>query len=155
MRLDRVVDGPAGARDEGEPMIQPWNDDHLWREMLGAEADNSGGDLSLLSDAPGDEPGDESGAAASGITSHVFARSGNRATSKSTFKPPHTTDAVFTRVAFFTADTSRLVLSDWRNKGSANPYKTLIQQWYFDDARARKALVLWSMNGSTWRSWAD
>lgn len=140
-------------------MIQPWNDDQLWREMLGAEGDDPGGDLSLLSDEPSDEPsdeaGDQAGEAASGITSHVFVRSGNRATSKSTFKPPHTTDAVFTRVAFFTADTSRLVLSAWLNKGSANPYQTLVQHWYFDDARARKALVLWSMNGSTWRSWAD
>jgi hypothetical protein len=145
-------------------MIQPWGNEQLWREMLGAEGDEAGGALELLRDGSGDEPGDEPSEnevdaaveiSASGITSHVFARSGIRATSKSTFKPPHTTDAVFTRVAFFTADTGRLVLSHWLNKGSANPHQTLIQHWYFDDARARKALVLWSMNGSTWRSWAD
>jgi hypothetical protein len=132
--------------------------------MLSAEGDEPGGALEQLGDGSADEPGDQPSAggvdaaaeiSASGITSHVFARSGSRATSKSTFKPPHTTDAVFTRVAFFTAETSRLVLSRWLNKGSANPHQTLIQHWYFDDARARKALVLWSMNGSTWRSWAD
>ena len=145
-------------------MNRPWRDEDVWRAMLDAEGAEAGGDLELLRDEPsedsGDEPTEAEGAAggelaATGITSHVLARSGIRATSKSTFKPPHTTDAVFTRVAFFTADTSRLVLSDWLNKGPANPYQTLIQRWYFDDARARKALVLWSMNGSTWRSWAD
>ncbi len=68
--------------------------------------------------------------------------------------PPHTTEAVWTRVAFFTEDTVRLVLSDWKAKGPANPHQTLIQRWYFDNRRARKAVVLWWMNGNTWRRWA-
>lgn len=137
-------------------MSHPWEDDRLWRAVLGAEGDEAGGDLALLRGEPGDELGEApADIAASGITSHVFARSGDRATSKSTFKPPHTTDGVYTRVAFFTADTVRLVLSDWKNLGPATQHHTKIQQWYFDDARARKALVLWWMNGTTWRRWAD
>ena len=145
-------------------MNLPSDDELVWRVMLDAERDDAAGDFALLGEEPTESPNDELSEvttkatgeiAASGITSHVFTRSGIRAWSKSTFKPPHTTDAVFTRVAFYTADTGRLVLSNWLNKGSANPYQTLIQHWYFDDARARKALVLWSMNGSTWRSWAS
>lgn len=138
-------------------MSEPWPDAAIRDAILASEADGSGPSLGLLGETDDREPalGDELGALASGITSHVVARSGIRITSKSTFKPPHTTDAVWTRVAFFTADTQRLVLSDWKNKGSANPHQTLIQHWYFDDARARRALVLWWMNDSTWRRWAD
>lgn len=141
-------------------MIQPWDDDQLWRAVLDAEGDAAGGDLALLYDEQAEEQVEEQSdapadIAASGITSHVFSRSGIRAKSKSTFKPPHTTDGVYTRVAFFTADTVRLVLSDWRNLGPATQHHTKIWQWHYDNARARKALVLWHMNGTTWRSWAD
>jgi hypothetical protein len=133
----------------------PWQDDDVLRMILAAEGDAADGDLALLGEDSVEDVEESAAVAASGITSHVFVRNGSRAWSKSTFKPPHTTDAVFTRVAFYTADTARLVLSDWKAKGSANPYQTLIQHWYFDDRRARKALVLWWMNGTTWRSWAD
>jgi hypothetical protein len=89
-----------------------------------------------------------------GITSHVFSRSGVRAFSKSTFLPPSTTDAVWTRVAFFDGAGARLVLSPWRNLGSGNPYRTVLFTWHLDDQRARRAVVLWNMNGDTWNRWA-
>ena len=137
-------------------MSEPWPDAAIRDAILAAEGDSPGPSLDLLGEQ-GDQDlavGDEVDALASGITSHVVARSGIRITSKSTFKPPHSTEAVWTRVAFYTADTGRLVLSNWKNKGSANPYQTLIQHWYFDDRRARRALVLWWMNDSTRRRWA-
>ncbi len=138
-------------------MSEPWPDPTIRDATLAVEADGPGPSLGLLGEEDTDldlTPEGEAGVLLSGITSHVVARSGIRITSKSTFKPPHTTEAVWTRVAFFTADTQRRVLSDWKNKGSANPYQTLIQHWYFDDSLSRRALVLWWMNGSTWRSWA-
>lgn len=141
-------------------MSGPW-DDEMRALVLAAEQDEPDGDLASLDPAQDDEASeaadqsDDVGAAASGITSHVFSRRGNRAFSQSSFKPPHTTEAVWTRVAFYTADTGRLVLSDWRNKGSSNQHRTLLQTWYFDHPRARKALVLWWMNGNTWRRWAE
>lgn len=135
-------------------MTGPWDDDRLMAAVLAAEQEESDPDPSDLGEEDSEHAiSDGSGAeaAASGITSHVLARNGIRITSKSSFKPPHTTEAVWTRVAFFTEDTVRLVLSDWKAKGPANPHQTLIQRWYFDNRRARKAVVLWWMNGNTWR----
>ena len=84
----------------------------------------------------------------------MFSRSGVRAFSKSTFLPPSTTDAVWTRVAFFDGAGARIMLSAWKNLGSGNPYRTVPHTWYLDDQRARRAVVLWNMNGDTWNRWA-
>lgn len=92
---------------------------------------------------------------ATGITSHVLACSSGRAVSKSSFIPPHTTDAVWTRVAFFDAAGGRLTLSDWHNSGPGNPYRTKLIHWTYNARGVKRALVLWSMNGNTWRSWAS
>ena len=59
-------------------------------------------------------------------------------------------DAVWTRVAFYTSDTSRLVLSNWKNLGPGNPHATKIHSWYFNDRRVGRALVLYWMNDLTW-----
>jgi hypothetical protein len=133
---------------------QPWDSDAEREAVLAAERDPDPDDAPVVADESEDLPADEPSAEATGITSHIFTREGARAWSKSTFRVPATTDGVWTRVAFYDGNGARLVLSRWLNKGSANPYQTVIQSWYFDDARARRALVLWSMNGDTWHSWA-
>ncbi len=107
-----------------------------------------------LGDAEGPESSEPGARVTPGITSHVFSRSGARAFSKSTFLPPSTTDAVWTRVAFFDGAGSRIALPPWRNLGPGNPYRTVPFTWYLDDQRARRAVVLWSMNGDTWNRWA-
>jgi hypothetical protein len=133
----------------------PWPDDEERAAVLAAEAEPADpeGPSVVEEDveSPPESPGDVE---ATGITSHVFTREGNRAFSKSTFKLPSTTSAVWTRVAFYDGNGARLVLSKWVNRGSGNPYQTFIYTWYFDHPRARRALVLWFMNGDTWRSWA-
>ena len=142
-------------------MSFPWADHEQRRLELAAEIDEA----DETADGLGEEEAPEGGEAEQGdldtavahpITSHVLAGCNQlRRTSKSTFIPPHTTDMVWTRVAFFDARGARLVLSAWKPKGSGNPYRTVIQHWYYDNNRAVRAVVLWHINGTTWNRWAQ
>jgi hypothetical protein len=138
----------------------PWEDHEERRLLLAAEIDEPEGDdesLGVEDVAEGEEVAKEAApTVGSPITSHVLAGCNQRRrTSKSTFLPPATTDAVWTRVAFFDRNGVRLVLSNWLNKGSGNPYRTVIQSWYYDNERAVRAVVLWHENGTTWNRWAQ
>jgi hypothetical protein len=93
------------------------------------------------------------GADANGITSHVL-QCGNRNYDKSTYWPP-STGTMFTRVAFFDGNGKRLILSNWKDCGGANPLRTYIHTWYYDNPRVSRSLVVWKLNDLIWRSWAD
>jgi hypothetical protein len=102
-----------------------------------------------------DEDNGRSVIAATGITSHVLACGSLLVRDKSTYKPPWTTDAVWTRVAFFNRAGARMVLSSWRNLGPGNPYVTYPFTWTYNAAGVARALVVWNSNSTNWNSWAN
>lgn len=138
-------------------MTFPWEDNEQRKLELSAETDEAT-DVEGLGSTDDEEIDDQTlaPADASGITSHVM--SGCKQTrrySKSTYKPPWTTDAVYARVAFYNSAAARLVLSNWVNLGSANPYQYFIRTWYYDNNKAVRALVLWNSNQTSWHRWAS
>ncbi|MFL5827492.1 MAG: hypothetical protein ACJ76V_13285 [Thermoleophilaceae bacterium] len=93
------------------------------------------------------------GAEAVGITSHIL-QCGDRNYDRSTFWPP-TTGTMSTRVAFYDGSGKRLILSNWKALGGANPLRSYIHSWYYDSPEVRRSLVLWKLNDDVWHSWAS
>jgi hypothetical protein len=90
-----------------------------------------------------------------GIVSHVLACRSLPVLDKSSYKPPWTTDAVWTRVAFYNASGARMALSNWLNLGPGNPYRTYPHTWNYNSSGVARSLVLWNSNQTNWNSWAN
>lgn len=143
----------SAGDDDRDPEWPADFDEEQAVELALADDDDPGG-----MEAAGD---DDESVLATGIISHQLRcrlRSGSRyfINDNSSFRVPHT-DEYLARVALFNRRGQRVYLGPFRNKGTANGYRTLLHtEAVWDDGRiTHRALVLWrSVNGGTvWTNW--